>query len=75
MTDTAALDHATNTGPEATGPTGAPDRSDRRRASRKRLVVEVSSDLHQRILTICATRGVPVNQAVRAVLDRAFPGQ
>ncbi len=47
---------------------------DRRAVGRRRLSVEVSPDLHRRILTICATRGVPVNQAVREVLEKAFPG-
>ena len=47
---------------------------DRRSVQRRRLSVEVSHELHRRILTICATRGVPVNQAVREVLNRAFPG-
>ena len=47
---------------------------DRRAVGRRRLSVEVSPDLHRRILTICSTRRVPVNQAVREVLERAFPG-
>ena len=47
---------------------------ERRATSRKKLTVEVSSDLHRRILRICATRRIPVNQAVRDVLERAFPG-
>lgn len=47
---------------------------ERRAAPRKKLTIEVSADLHRRILMICATRRVPVNQAVREVLERAFPG-
>ena len=47
---------------------------DRRAVGRRRLSIEVSPDLHRRILTICATRCIPVNQAVREVLERAFPG-
>ena len=47
---------------------------DRRTVGRRRLSIEVSPDLHRRILTICATRRIPVNQAVREVLERAFPG-
>lgn len=47
---------------------------DRRAAPRKRLTIEVSADLHRRILMLCATRRVPVNQAVREILDRSFPG-
>ncbi len=47
---------------------------DRRAAPRKKLTIEVSADLHRRILMICGTRRVPVNQAVREVLERAFPG-
>lgn len=47
---------------------------ERRRSTRHKLVIEVSADLHRRILKICATRGLPVNEAVRAVLDRSFPG-
>ena len=46
---------------------------ERRSTPRHRLVVEVSPDLHRRILTICATRGKRVNEAVREVLERAFP--
>lgn len=48
---------------------------ERRRAVRRKLVVEVSADLHQRIVSICATRRIPVNQAVREVLERSFPGK
>ncbi|WP_375410516.1 hypothetical protein [uncultured Methylobacterium sp.] len=48
---------------------------ERRRAIRRKLVVEVSADLHQRIVAICATRRIPVNQAVREVLERSFPGK
>ena len=48
--------------------------TERRRSSRKKLTIEVSQDLHRRILTICSTRGLPVNEAVRQVLERAFPG-
>ena len=51
------------------------DAPDRRSAPRRKLVIEVSADLHARILAICATRRIPVNQAVRDVLDRAFPGK
>ena len=47
---------------------------DRRGTQRKRLNIEISPELHKRILSICATRGVPVNQAVREVLERTFPG-
>ena len=47
---------------------------DRRAVGRRRLSVEVTPDLHRRILTICSTRRVPVNQAIREVLERAFPG-
>jgi hypothetical protein len=49
--------------------------SDRRGAVRRKLVIEISADLHQRIVTICATRRIPVNQAVREVLERTFPGK
>ena len=49
-------------------------RTDRRVTTRKKLTIEVSADLHRRILTICATRGLPVNQAVREMLERSFPG-
>ncbi len=57
-------------------PPESPDetRLERRASTRKKLTIEVSADLHRRILMICATRHVPVNQAVREVLDRAFPG-
>lgn len=48
---------------------------ERRGAVRRKLVVEISADLHQRILSICATRRLPVNQAVREVLERSFPGK
>ena len=48
---------------------------ERRRAIRRKLVVEVSADLHQRIVSICATRRIPVNQAVREVLERSFPSK
>lgn len=48
--------------------------TERRGTPRHRLVVEVSPDLHRRILTICATRGKRVNEAVREVLERSFPG-
>ena len=47
---------------------------DRRASQRKKLTIEVSSDLHRRIVAICSTRGLPVNEAVRGVLERAFPG-
>jgi predicted HicB family RNase H-like nuclease len=46
---------------------------ERRSTPRHRLVIEVSPDLHRRIVTICATRGKRVNEAVRDVLERAFP--
>ncbi|MBX9934141.1 MAG: hypothetical protein K2Y56_21910 [Methylobacterium sp.] len=49
--------------------------SDRRGAVRRKLVIEISADLHQRIVAICATRRIPVNQAVREVLERTFPGK
>lgn len=55
-------------------PPGELGGQDRRGVGRRRLSIEVSPDLHRRILTICATRRVPVNQAVREILDRAFPG-
>lgn len=48
---------------------------ERRRSIRRKLVVEVSADLHQRIVSICATRRIPVNQAVREVLERSFPSK
>ncbi len=47
---------------------------ERRVTSRRRLSVDISADLHRRILVICATRRLPVNQAVREVLEKAFPG-
>lgn len=69
MTDTMDLDRRTRR------PSGGDDaQPDRRRTARHRLVVELSPDLHRRILTICGTRRIPVNQAVREVLERAFPG-
>ena len=49
-------------------------RTDRRKARRHKLVVEISTDLHERILRICGTRKLPVNEAVRQVLERSFPG-
>lgn len=64
--------------PAASAPGGAARADavplDRRSVGRRRLTVEVSPDLHRRILSICAVRRVPVNQAVREVLERAFPG-
>ena len=58
----------------ATADRGRPaSRLNRRRSERVKLVVEISPDLHRRIIEICATRRVPVNQAVRSVLDHAFP--
>jgi predicted HicB family RNase H-like nuclease len=48
-------------------------RPERRSTPRHRLVIEVSPDLHRRIVTICATRGQRVNEAVREVLERSFP--
>lgn len=47
---------------------------ERRSVGRRKLTVEVSPDLHRRILSICSVRRVPVNQAVREVLEKAFPG-
>lgn len=47
---------------------------ERRSERRKRLNVDVSEDLHQRIVAICKSRSLPVNKAVRAVLEKAFPG-
>ena len=64
--------------PSATrAPPTAPhlDTEDRRSAPRRKLVIEVSADLHRRIIAICGTRHVPVNQAVREVLEQAFPGK
>ena len=55
---------------ESGGPTSRPNR---RRSERLKLVIEISPDLHRRIIAICATRRVPVNQAVRNVLEHAFP--
>ena len=49
-------------------------RTERRRTPRRRLTIEVSPDLHRRIVTICTTRGQRVNEAVREVLERSFPG-
>lgn len=48
---------------------------ERRSAPRRKLTIDVSADLHERIITICATRRIPVNKAVRDVLDQAFPGR
>ena len=47
--------------------------AERRQAPRHRLTLDISPDLHRRILTICATRGQRVNEAVREVLERSFP--
>jgi hypothetical protein len=55
-------------------PLAEADGPERRSTPRHRLVIEVSPDLHRRILTICATRGKRVNEAVREVLERSFPG-
>ena len=55
---------------EPDSPTSKPNR---RRSERLKLVIEISPDLHRRIIAICATRRVPVNQAVRNVLEHAFP--
>ena len=46
---------------------------DRRATARKRLTIEVSQDLHARIVRLCSVRGKPVNQAVREILERSFP--
>ncbi|WP_375459630.1 hypothetical protein [uncultured Enterovirga sp.] len=54
-------------------PHSEPHLPDRRAVARRRLSIDISPDLHRRIVTICATRRVPVNQAVREVLERAFP--
>ena len=51
-----------------------PGTDDRRSVGRRRLTIEVSPDLHRRILTICNVRRVPVNQAVRELLEKSFPG-
>lgn len=70
MTDAAARIR-----PDPDGQAGdVPDVVERRRTSRHRLVVDVSPDLHRRIVTICATRRIPVNEAIREVLERVFPG-
>ena len=59
---------------DGVGPAAEPvGRPERRQTSRRRLVIELSPDLHRRILTISAARGMPVNLAVREVLERAFP--
>ena len=59
-----------STAVDAGGPGSRPNR---RRSERLKLVIEISPDLHRRIIAICATRRVPVNQAVRSVLEHAFP--
>ena len=50
---------------------GSPE--DRRRTPRKKLVIEISEELHERIVSICRNRGQPVNAAVREALERYFP--
>ncbi|KQP50860.1 hypothetical protein ASG40_13120 [Methylobacterium sp. Leaf399] len=77
MTETSTNDRParSGTGPSLSLVEPATVPSDRRGAVRRKLVIEVSSDLHQRILSICATRRIPVNQAVREVLERSFPGK
>jgi predicted HicB family RNase H-like nuclease len=52
---------------------GAAELVDRRTTGRKKLTVEVSPDLHARIVKLCSVRGKRVNEAVREVLERAFP--
>lgn len=47
---------------------------DRRSVPRHRLYIEMSPDLHRRVLSISALRRLPVNAIVREVLERAFPG-
>lgn len=47
--------------------------TERRAEPRRRLTIEISPDLHRRIVTICSTRGQRVNEAVREVLERSFP--
>ena len=37
------------------------------------LLVTVSAELHDRIIKICAVRGLPVNQIVREILEQGFP--
>jgi predicted HicB family RNase H-like nuclease len=54
-------------------PAPDPVSGDRRSIGRRRLTIEVSPELHRRILAICTTRGVPVNQAVRELLEKSFP--
>lgn len=51
----------------------SPVSDDRRSAGRRRLTIEVSPELHRRILAICTVRRVPVNQAVRELLEKSFP--
>lgn len=72
MTDTPNVVHEMRPGGRAAAPGLEPER---RGAIRRKLVIEISADLHQRILSICATRRLPVNQAVREVLERSFPGK
>jgi hypothetical protein len=58
---------------EASGdPASSNIRPDRRVMRRKKLVIEIPEELHQRIIAICAIRGTPVNAAVREVLERSF---
>lgn len=54
-------------------PTHDPINDDRRSVGRCRLTIEVSPELHCRILTICTVRRIPVNQAVRELLEKSFP--
>jgi predicted HicB family RNase H-like nuclease len=51
-----------------------PVSEDRRSVGRRKLTIEVSPDLHRRILAICTVRRVPVNQAIREILEKSFPG-
>ena len=51
-----------------------PSVPDRRGVPRHRLYVDMSPDLHRRVLSISSMRRLPVNAIVREVLERAFPG-
>lgn len=46
---------------------------ERRASKRRELIINVSGDLHERIIAICVARGVPVNEAVSRILEAAFP--
>lgn len=45
---------------------------ERRRSARRRLHVEIPEPLYAKIIALCAARRVPVNQAVRELLERHF---